>query len=174
MGCNRPNGCVCVQPQQQRCGWNTSARWEPVVPLADKPNRAASPPITEQKLDGGKPMMLRGVLEYFPRALRAVAGVSEYGSQKYKGWGGWRRVQDGIVRYGEAGLRHNVSDASGETHDPETKLLHKAHAAWNALAALEMVLAEAERQDAADAELRTQTTTPLAGFDVVTDTSGRS
>lgn len=90
------------------------------------------------KLDAGKPTYAM-TLGYFSRALAAVNEVSEYGARKYT-HGGWRTVPDGEARYTEALLRHALADLGGEERDRDTELLHKAHAAWNALAVLELAL----------------------------------
>lgn len=91
------------------------------------------------KLDAGKAPVLRGVLGYFPRALVAVAEVSAAGARKYT-WGGWASVPDGAERYGDALARHIVSENIDGPRDKDTELLHAAHAAWNALARLELLL----------------------------------
>lgn len=100
------------------------------------------------KLDAGKPPVLRGVLQYFPRALAAVAEVSEHGARKYT-WKGWEQVPDGINRYGDALGRHLIGEAIDGLRDPKSDLLHAAHAAWNALARLEMLLLFEAAQGAA-------------------------
>lgn len=92
------------------------------------------------KLDATKAPINRGVVRYFPRALAAVAEVSAHGARKYL-WSGWESVPDGISRYGDALMRHLVKDAF-EDNDPDSGLLHAAHAAWNALAVLELRLRE--------------------------------
>lgn len=89
------------------------------------------------KLDAGKAPLLRGAIQYFPHALEAVAAVSEFGATKYT-WNGWESVPDGINRYGDALARHLLRDGV----DPQSQLLHAAHAAWNALARLELILRE--------------------------------
>lgn len=91
------------------------------------------------KLDKGKSPIYRGVIGYFPRALRAVGEVSDYGAAKYC-WNGWETVPDGFNRYSDALGRHLIYEAEGEQRDSDTNLLHAAHAAWNALARLEMLL----------------------------------
>lgn len=91
------------------------------------------------KLDAGKPPIMRGVVQYFPRALEAVATVSEYGARKYT-WGGWESVPDGVARYSDAMGRHIVDETIDGPIDPETGLLHAAQTAWNALARLELML----------------------------------
>ena len=97
------------------------------------------------KLDAGKPAVWRGLFDYFPRACIAVADVSTVGAKKYA-WKGWEQVPDGINRYGDALARHLCKEGiEGET-DSDTGLLHKAQAAWNALARLELYLRETERK----------------------------
>lgn len=109
----------------------------------------SKPASGARKDDGGKSPMWRGLMNYFPRALSAVADVSGFGSKKYA-WGGWAHVPDGLNRYNDAMLRHLAAEARGETVDPESGLLHAAHAAWGALARLEKILRD--REDVAQAE----------------------
>lgn len=96
------------------------------------------------KLDAGK---LRPELVFsgFPTALALVTAVATFGARKYSDHG-WQQVPGGIRRYQDAHLRHLMAAHGGETHDPETGLPHYAHAAWNALAVLELM--ERERADA--------------------------
>lgn len=96
------------------------------------------------KYDGGKPCTYRGVVEYFPRAVTAVAEVSTFGAKKYA-WAGWEAVDDGINRYSDAMVRHLFKEGAGEVVDPDSGLLHAAHLAWGALARLELILREKER-----------------------------
>jgi len=91
------------------------------------------------KFDAGKPPVVRGVLQYFPRALEAVAEISAAGAEKYT-WNGWQSVPDGVVRYGDAMGRHILGEATDGPIDPESGLLHAAQVAWNALARLELML----------------------------------
>jgi hypothetical protein len=101
--------------------------------------------MSSEKFDEGKPSLLRGVLHNFPRALRHVAFVSQYGVGKYGRddilWHGWKSVPDGPIRYAEALVRHLAADGC----DEESGYLHAAHAAWNALAVLELLLMEREK-----------------------------
>jgi hypothetical protein len=87
------------------------------------------------KLDAGKPLT-GSVLLDFRTALAAVADVGTYGARKYS-LHGWLCVPDAEVRYTDAMFRHLLAD--GET-DVESGLRHLAHAAWNALAVLELKL----------------------------------
>lgn len=95
------------------------------------------------KADNGKPQVVQGVIQYFPRALKSVARVSEYGAHKYNvpySDKNWERVEDGLNRYTDALGRHLCDEMAGDESDPESGLLHAAHAAWNALARLELIL----------------------------------
>lgn len=96
---------------------------------------------TGAKLDAGKPR-LGLVLGAFANALVEVGKVGTYGAQKYTD-NGWLDVPKGKGRYTDALLRHVLAETN-ETHDPDTHLLHAAHAAWNALARLELILRKRE------------------------------
>jgi hypothetical protein len=101
------------------------------------------------KLDTGKAPVRRGFVEYFPRAIKAVAMISQFGFDKYGEWGGWKKVEDAYNRYNDALGRHDA-DMAIETHCSESKHMHIAHRAWNAMATLELLLIEQEK-------LKTQT-----------------
>lgn len=88
------------------------------------------------KLDAGKP--IAGVLGDFGLALLEVAKVGTFGAKKYTR-GGWQTVPDGATRYGDALWRHMLYEQQ-EPKDPDSGLHHAAHAAWNALAKLELML----------------------------------
>lgn len=100
------------------------------------------------KLDAGKirpELIFRG----FSRALSAVAAVGTYGANKYTD-DGWQSVPNGIRRYADARYRHQLKRHTGESHDPDTHLLHLAHEAWNVLAELELHLRDAHAQSRED------------------------
>lgn len=90
------------------------------------------------KLDAGK-NRLGLVLGDFALALEQVGRVGTYGASKYTAHG-WLTVPNGTDRYTDAMYRHLLREASGETVDFDTGLHHAAHAAWNALARLELVI----------------------------------
>jgi hypothetical protein len=90
------------------------------------------------KLDAGKNRCAL-VINGFSRALWQVSLVGTFGAAKYTP-NGWKEVENGIERYSDAMDRHLLMEASGEEFDPDSKLLHAAHAAWNALARLELIL----------------------------------
>lgn len=92
------------------------------------------------KLDAGKPDL--SLLLQFADALTAVAAVGTYGAKKYTR-GGWLQVPDGVNRYTAAMLRHTLA---GDAPDNDTGMHHAAHAAWNALARLQLMLRRIERE----------------------------
>ena len=122
--------CICIYPPQ--------------------PERAAG-----VKLDAGKPMPYKGLIDYFPDALIEVAEVSRLGAEAPGHiWGGWKTVPNGFERYTEAMMRHILEEvqikqggvALGTGHEhPDIELLEKrifatASVAWNALARLQHLI----------------------------------
>jgi hypothetical protein len=101
------------------------------------------------KYDAGKAAPIRGVVKYFPRAVLALAKLSQAGAEKYE-WEGWRNVPDGFNRYTEAMGRHLIEESFGKYDDGEggTGQLHITQVAWNALARLELFLEEEDKEDA--------------------------
>lgn len=95
------------------------------------------------KYDAGKAPVYRGAIAYFPRAIQAVAAISAFGASKYA-WKGWESVDDGFNRYSDALVRHLAYEGEGEVLDSDSGLPHAAHAAWNALARLELLIREME------------------------------
>lgn len=95
------------------------------------------------KYDAGKVAVFQGAIDYFPRAIEAVAGISQFGATKYA-WKGWEGVDDGYNRYSNAMVRHLLKRGVEGPFDSDSKLLHDAHCAWNALARLELYLREQE------------------------------
>jgi hypothetical protein len=104
------------------------------------------------KLDHGKSPVWRGLLDYFPRACRAVADVSLFGATKYS-WKGFEAVEDGVKRYADAGARHIVDESIEGPITKDSGLPHKAHKAWNAFAELELFLREQENNANSTSEL---------------------
>lgn len=105
-------------------------------PECDPYGRKASTPGA--KLDDGKTRMGL-VVGGFARALKAVGEVGTFGAVKYSP-DGWVDVPDGIARYTDAMYRHLMDEAAGEAVDQQTGIAHAAHAAWNALARLDLMI----------------------------------
>ena len=101
------------------------------------------------KLDQGK-NRLSLVLMDFASALIEVGKVGTYGAMKYTDHG-WVSVPQAEQRYTDALFRHLLAEGNGEMKDPDTQLLHAAHAAWNALARLRFIL-ERQQTIASNAE----------------------
>ena len=99
------------------------------------------------KFDGDKSPVYQGFIKYFPRAIEQVANISKFGYEKYGTWGGWLDVDDGLNRYMDAKCRHMIDEAKGEDCASDSKLLHAAHEAWNAMAKLELLMRERESGD---------------------------
>lgn len=97
------------------------------------------------KLDAGKPR-LDLVLGGFARALLEVGKVGTFGAQKYTD-NGWMEVPNGEQRYTDALLRHLLAERKGEWSDAESGLMHAAHAAWCALARLDLQIRAMENAE---------------------------
>lgn len=113
------------------------------TPMADQTDAApATDKADSRKMDAGKIPMWQGLINYFPRALVAVALVSEYGKRKYDPENpifdtGWARVTNGIPRYKDAEMRHFIKETIGSDYDEESEMAHRAHKLWNDMAVLE-------------------------------------
>lgn len=97
-----------------------------------------------RKFDGEKVPVSKGVFQYFPRAILAVAKISEHGSIKYD-WGNWQYLDDAIQRYEDAGARHVLKqyiEGHYDIGEGGSDMLHQAHLVWCELAKLELMLRE--------------------------------
>ena len=97
------------------------------------------------KFDKGKPRLAEMLVD-FKLPLSEVCRVWEFGANKYNK-SNWKHVDNAIDRYTNAMLRHlvaeDIPDAEDERHtmvDEESRLLHAAHVAWNALARLYFII----------------------------------
>ncbi len=95
------------------------------------------------KFDQKKPKA--GVLLDFGLALLEVAKIGTFGIEKYSR-GSWSHVQDGQIRYSDALMRHLLAENQSK-FDSDSNLLHAAHAAWNALARLELMLRKEQNKE---------------------------
>lgn len=105
------------------------------------------PANVAKKYDTGKAPVVRGFLRYFPRTIKGIATVSQYGAIKYEvsyeeknfeGLDGGRLV--------DADGRHLVDEAIDGLYDPESGLLHCLHHAWEACAYAESVIKQLEAE----------------------------
>lgn len=97
------------------------------------------------KLDSGKVDMAL-IFDGMPRALLAVGEVATFGAAKYTR-NGWMSVPEGERRYRAAQDRHRLKRFTEGEYDSDSKLLHLAHAAWNALAELELLIKRMESEE---------------------------
>lgn len=91
------------------------------------------------KLDAGKNRIGLMMCD-FSGAIKDVARVTTYGATRYTPRG-WLSVENGIERYTDAMYRHLLAETE-EENDRDSKLRHAAHAAWNALARLQLIINE--------------------------------
>lgn len=91
------------------------------------PTSTPAPGFFDKKRDQGKTR-----IDLIPaKALAEMGRVLAYGAEKYSA-NSWSSVPNAKERYLAALLRHAVAIMDGELRDPETGLLHAAHAACNA------------------------------------------
>ena len=95
--------------------------------------------------------VLRGAIQRFPRALREIAKVSVFGSEKHEqsiGSTSYLDVPGADDIYADAEGRHMLAEAiEGPRNYEDGDLLHKAQKAWNALADLEVFLRNQTRKE---------------------------
>lgn len=138
--------------------------------VSHHPIQAGSVELTSSsKDDVGKRMVSSLVFGYFPRALRAVAEVSEYGMRKYNadpGDRGFLDVDDAERRYTDALGRHLLEDLEGQVINHEDGGVRvDAQIAWNALARIEYRLIEEERRRRAGADRMSEFGNIVGGTD---------
>lgn len=95
-----------------------------------------------------KPPVVRGVLQRFPRAILALAEVSQFGTTKHQvpiDDDSFATIPDARGVYSDAEVRHILKEAiEGPVNAEDGMLLHAAQRAWNAMAYLEITLRETE------------------------------
>lgn len=127
--------------------------YSPAFPTGGVPRRVEKDPsgldlkTPGAKADAGK---LRPTLVFkdMARALLAVVKIATDGAEKYSA-GGWLKVSEASMRYEDADLRHMLKRWIEGPVDADSKSLHLAHEAWNALAKLELHLREQEKNASA-------------------------
>ena len=104
---------------------------------------------TDMKFDSGKNLAAIPFQD-FPDAIDELVKVCTFGANKYAR-ASWKPVSNAAERYEDALGRHFLAQYR-EDIDPESKLYHKAHLAWNALATLQLEM-EKEKQAKAMLEM---------------------
>ena len=84
------------------------------------------------------------------RAILEVGKVGTFGAAKYAD-DNWLKVDDAERRYTDALLRHLLSHQAGDEADQESGITHLAHAAWCALAVLDLHLRKQENNGTKEA-----------------------
>lgn len=96
-----------------------------------------------------KPRVWQGVLARFPRAIKEIARVSEFGTKKHEvplTDMSYLDIEDAYNTFSDATIRHFLDEAiEGEVNWGDGGVLHAAQAAWDALARLEWLCRERER-----------------------------
>ena len=147
----KPEECVQlaellrVNPNHWQYSWKFElVQGVPCMPPPHINGEVPTPQIKNLNVPGAKDdsekVRIDLILNDMPRALLAVAEIATFGAKKYTE-GGWLTVPEGPKRYRAALQRHMLNEnIDPDGLDPETKKLHAAHAAWNALARLELLL----------------------------------
>lgn len=89
------------------------------------------------KLDNGKPEV-GDFIKDFGISLLEVSKIWAFGAKKYAR-ANWKLVDNAEKRYTDAMIRHFIAEETNE-FDDESKMLHAAHVAWNALARLFFII----------------------------------
>ena len=143
------HGCLgscwlqAVDGSRERTAAQQPAKPKDTCPDSGKPctNQCGNVCLPGVKHDTAKPRPTL-IIHSMARAVDAVVAVGEYGARKYAD-DNWIKVDNAERRYTDAMHRHDLAIGRGETHDPESGHLHAAHRAWNALAALDIILRKA-------------------------------
>jgi len=98
----------------------------------------------DMKFDNGK-MLAAIPFQDFPDAIEELVNVCTFGANKYER-SSWKTVPNARGRYEDALGRHFLAQYR-EDLDPESKLYHKAHLAWNALATLQLEIEQQRKTD---------------------------
>ena len=103
------------------------------------PENAGDKNAEGTKYDKGKARVGEMIIDFL-RPILLVCKVWEFGANKYSK-SNWKKVDNGGDRYTNAMTRHLLLEDT-EVFDPETKLHHAIHVAWNALARLYFIIKE--------------------------------
>ena len=96
------------------------------------------------KYDNGKLRLAEMIID-FRVAMEELCKVWEFGANKYEK-SNWKKLANPIDRYTNALLRHLLAEETNLVDD-ESKLLHAAHIAFNALARLHFIVRNSRNND---------------------------
>ena len=96
------------------------------------------------KYDTEKLRMAEMITDFAPE-LEELCKIWTFGVNKY-GKGNWKLLKNGKERFSNALIRHLIEE-SKDLYDKETKLIHAAHIAFNAIARLHYVIKEMNKKD---------------------------
>lgn len=94
-------------------------------------------PVKGTKYDQDKLRLAEMIIDFAPE-LQELCKVWTFGANKYSK-SNWKLVENGCDRYSNALIRHLVAEDEC-LFDDESKLLHAAHIAFNALARMHFIL----------------------------------
>lgn len=89
------------------------------------------------KYDKEKRRLAEMIVDFAPE-IEELCKVWEFGANKYSK-SNWKLVENGYDRYSNALIRHLIAEDK-DYYDDESKLLHAAHIAFNALARMHFIL----------------------------------
>lgn len=89
------------------------------------------------KYDKGK-IRIGEMIQDFCIPFQEICKLWHFGTVKY-GKGNWKLVDDAEDRYTNAMIRHFIAEET-EVFDPETRLHHSVHVAWNAIVRVFFIL----------------------------------
>lgn len=106
-----------------------------------EPNNSIARPVLSERKVGKVRMEL--VDDGFANALFEIAKLMTWANDN-KGYlpHDWKRLPNAVEEFSSAASRHRIKPKLGEISDPESKMLHKVHEAFNVLAQLELILTD--------------------------------
>ena len=100
--------------------------------------------VTGIKYDQDKLRLAEMIVDFAPE-LQELCKVWTFGANKYAK-SNWKLVENGKDRYSNALLRHLIAEDE-DLYDDESKLLHAAHIAFNALARMHFILEDKKEKE---------------------------
>lgn len=140
------NECLnCNHAKSHNCPWEIKhPKYGKVTSI-----RGKSPlmKVTGIKYDQDKLRLAEMIIDFAPE-LQELCKVWTFGANKYEK-SNWKLVVNGKDRYSNALIRHLIAEEDN-LYDDESKLLHAAHIAFNALARIHFILEEKKERTMGD------------------------